>query len=89
MGVSVKMSLRIIDEVIRNHDVHVEKRYYHLYRDYEKRHLRWKHDKQDGIQYQEPTPPDRHVLETQETIPLNLTLLKALRSQGVATNMGM
>lgn len=37
--------------------MHQNKRYFHQYRDYEKRHLRWKHDRQDGIKYTEPTPP--------------------------------
>ncbi len=73
-------NIHTIDEVIRYHDEYVNKRYRHQYRDYEKRHLRWKHDKDDGIEYEEPIPPDLEALEKQQTIPLNLTLLKALRA---------
>jgi len=74
------MSDRLIDDVIRDHTAHVEKRYSHQYRDYEKRHLRWKHCKEDGRVYEEPVAPDMYALEMQETIPLTLALLKALRA---------
>ena len=72
-------ALNTIDSVIRYHSAYVEKRYHHLYRDYEKRHLRWKHDKQDGIEYDEPTAPDRDTLAKAQTIPVTLHLLKAIR----------
>ena len=82
-------ALNTIDSVIRYHSAHVEKRFHHLYRDYEKRHLRWKHDKQDGIEYAEPTAPDRDTLAKAQTIPVTLHLLKAIRelSHGVQVDV--
>ena len=83
-------ALNTIDDVIRYHSAYVEKRFHHMYRDYEKRHLRWKHDKQDGIEYAEPTAPDRDTLAKEHTIPVTLHLLKAIRamnSHGVQVDL--
>ena len=81
-------ALHVVDKVIQTHSAYVEKRYYHYYRDYEKRHLRWKHDQQDGIKYAEPVAPNKDELSAKETIPMTLHLLVAiseLYEQGVST----
>ena len=83
-------ALHVVDNVIQTHSAYVEKRYHHYYRDYEKRHLRWKHDQQDGIEYAEPTAPDKEELNAKETIPMTLHLLVAIRelyAQGVSTGV--
>lgn len=67
-----------IRKCIHEHEAHTKKKYQFQYQDYEKRHLRWKHDAQNGIHYAEPCQPSMEKLEERHTITLTLSLLKSI-----------
>ena len=67
-----------IRKCIHEHEAYTKKKYQFQYQDYEKRHLRWKHDAENGIRYTEPSKPSLEKLEEKHTITLTLSLLKSI-----------
>lgn len=67
-----------IRKCIREHEEYTRKKYHFQFQDYERMHMRWRHNRENGVHYDEPVKPTIEKLEEKHTITLTLSLLKSI-----------